>query len=86
MGRPFAARLFEVLDESDNESALGEEDFGCPFDHGYRLIGEPDLEINFRDEGGGVEFFQGLSDAFSLRAREASLLSSSLTMPLVSIV
>jgi hypothetical protein len=68
------------LDEGDDEGALGEKDAGYPLD-GYRLIGEPDLEVGFCDQSGGVEFFEGLGDAFGLRARETPLLVFLLTMP-----
>jgi hypothetical protein len=44
-------------------------DTGYPFNDGDGLIRERDLEIGFRDEGGGVEFPQRLSDALSPAAR-----------------
>jgi hypothetical protein len=61
-------RLLEVLDEGDDQRALGEEHSGNPLD-------EPELEIfeiGFRGECRGVQFLEGLGDAFGLRAREAS--------------
>jgi hypothetical protein len=57
--------LLEVLDEG----ASSDEHSGNP-------LHEPKLEIfevGFRGQGGDVEFFQGLRDAFGLRAGEASL-------------
>ena len=57
--------LLEVLDEG----ASSEEHSGNP-------LHEPKLEIfevGFRGQGGDIEFFQCLGDAFGLRAGEASL-------------
>jgi len=53
--------------------ALGEKDARYPLDDGDGLMGECELKIRFRDEGGGVELFEGFGDAFGLRARKAPL-------------
>jgi hypothetical protein len=72
--------LLEVLDEGDDECALGEEHARHPLDHGHSLVAHCELQclhcvvkIGFGGEGRGVEFFQGLGDAFGLCARETPL-------------
>jgi hypothetical protein len=66
-------RLLEVLDEGDDQCALCEEYARYPLDDGDGLMSECEFKIGFRDEGGGVEFFERFSDAFGLRPREAPL-------------
>ena len=69
----YVTTLFEVLDESDDECALRDENPGRPCDDGGGLFREGQLEVQFGGEGGYVELFQGLGDAFRLRTGEASL-------------
>jgi hypothetical protein len=64
-------RLLEVLDEGDDQCALGEEDARYPLNDGDGLMGESEFKIGFRDEGGGVEFLERLRNALGLRTREA---------------
>ena len=77
--RGIGGLLLEVLDQGDDQCALGEKHPSNPLD-------EPELEIfeiGFRGQGGDVQFFQGLRNPFGLGA-EKPRCSSFLTMPFVS--
>ena len=65
--------LLEVLDESDDEGALGQQHRCHPLEHCDGLIGEGNSEICLRHKGRAVEFFERVGDAFGLRARETPL-------------